>query len=230
MSYPKHALYNLCMDPDAYEYHRVPNTPAHQFQGHLLVSDQVSKDDVGVVWRELGSVLDAGIPGAITEFGCYVGTTSLFIRRLLDERNESDREFHVYDSFEGLPAKLPQDRNAAGVDFQAGKLSVSKKAFLHQFRAAGLRPPVVHKGWFDDLTDADVPRPIALAFLDGDFYGSILTSLQLVWPRLSPGGVVLIDDYQRTELPGVERAIRDFFHDKQPPRLRAEHNIAIIKY
>jgi hypothetical protein len=91
-------------DPDAYEHHRVPNTSANHFRGQLLISDQVSRDDVALVWRELEAVLDAGVPGAVVEFGCYVGTTSLFIRRLLDERDESGaREFHVYDSFEGLP-------------------------------------------------------------------------------------------------------------------------------
>jgi len=217
------------MDPDAYPNHRVPDTAAHRFNGQLLVSDQVSRDDVATVWRELEAILKAGVPGAVVELGCYVGTTSLFIRRLLDQVGQSGaREFHVYDSFQGLPEKVSQDSSAAGIEFTAGKLSVSKKEFLQQFRAAHLEPPVVHKGWFDDLTGADIPEPIAFAFLDGDFYSSILTSLKLVWPKLSPGAAVLIDDYQREQLPGVERAIRDFFHGKPTPPLRATHNIAII--
>ena len=216
-------------NPDAYQFHKVPNTAANQFKGQLLVSDQVSAQDVGLVWRELEKTLAANVPGDIVEFGCYVGTTSLFIRRLLDQGGQSSaRQFHVYDSFTGLPGKLPQDASAAGVDFQAGKLSVSKKEFLNQFRAANLKPPVVHKGWFDNLAAQDVPEQIAFAFLDGDFYGSILASLQLVWPQMNPGGVVLIDDYQRDSLPGVERAIRDFFQGKTTPTIRTEHNIAVI--
>jgi O-methyltransferase len=217
-------------DPDAYEHHRVPNTSANHFRGQLLISDQVSRDDVALVWRELEAVLDAGVPGAVVEFGCYVGTTSLFIRRLLDERDESGaREFHVYDSFEGLPPKVAADTSAAGADFLAGKLAVSKKEFLRQFQTAGLKPPVTHKGWFNQLPSADVPEKIAFAFLDGDFYDSILDSLKLVWPRLTPGACVLIDDYQRPELPGVERAVRDFFHGKSMPAVRVTHNIAAIR-
>jgi O-methyltransferase len=54
------------------------------------------------------------------EFGCYVGTTSLFIRRLLDQTGEGTRPFHVYDSFEGLPPKTQADASAAGADWQAG--------------------------------------------------------------------------------------------------------------
>ncbi|HSW99174.1 MAG TPA: TylF/MycF/NovP-related O-methyltransferase [Candidatus Saccharimonadales bacterium] len=217
-------------NPDAYTHHRVPNTPANHFQGQLLISDQVSARDVALVWHELAAVLGAGVPGAVVEFGCYAGTTSLFIRRLLDQAGQSGREFHAYDSFEGLPDKAAPDQSAAGADFQAGKLAVSKKEFLHQFHAARLVPPVVHKGWFSGLGAADVPHRIAFAFLDGDFYGSILDSLRLVWPRLEPGGVVLVDDYQRPELPGVERAVADYFREiGQPvPRLRVERNIAII--
>ncbi|HEX7963920.1 MAG TPA: TylF/MycF/NovP-related O-methyltransferase [Candidatus Saccharimonadales bacterium] len=215
-------------DPDAYQHHRVPNIPANQFQGQLLASDQVSRSDVALVWQELERVLSLGVPGGVVEFGCYVGTTSLFIRRLLDKTDESARPFHVYDSFEGLPPKTTADLSAAGADFQGGKLAVSKKELLRQFQAAQLTPPVVHKAWFNELTARDVPEQIAFAFLDGDFYESILDSLKLVWPRLSQGGTVLVDDYQRPELPGVERAVRDFFRGKQLPPLRVVHNIAVI--
>ncbi|MET0779599.1 MAG: TylF/MycF/NovP-related O-methyltransferase [Candidatus Saccharimonadales bacterium] len=215
------------MDPDAFQFHKVPDTTKNRFRGHLLVSDQVSAGDVEFIWNELDSVLSAKIPGAIVEFGCYAGTTSLFIRRLLDERGQStSREFHVYDSFAGLPEKSAADQSAAGVDFMAGKLNVSKKAFLRQFHTANLQPPVIHKGWFDELTDADVPGQIAFAFLDGDFYGSILRSLILVWPKMAPGGVMLVDDYQRAELPGAERAVHDYFNGQASVQVRA--NIAKI--
>lgn len=191
-----------------------------------IISDQISRPALEVVLGELEHVLAASVPGQIAEFGCYIGTTSLFIRRVLDQQ-ASDRQFHVYDSFEGLPSKTIQDNNAAGIDFKAGELAVSKKQLLEQFRRAGLRPPVVHKGWFDQLTSDDIPEHLAFAFLDGDFYGSILTSLKLVWPRLDEQGSIAIDDYKRETLPGVERAILDYFQGK-PYKLRYAHNIAVI--
>jgi O-methyltransferase len=70
---------------------------------------------------------------------------------------------------------------------------------------------VIHKGWFNELSPKDVPKQIAFAFLDGDFYESIHTSLKLVWPRMVSGGIICIDDYKRDALPGVERAVSDFF-------------------
>jgi len=199
------------------------------FRGHKIISDQVGAGELGVVWRELEKVLAAGVPGDSVEFGCYAGTTSLFIRRLLDEMNESNkRSFHVYDSFEGLPDKTVQDASTAGEQFKKGELAVSKKEFMHNFRAANLRPPTIHKDWFSQLTEHDVPGHIAFAFLDGDFYDSIMDPLKLVWPRMGKGGALLIDDYGRDALPGPERAVRDFFGGR-PPIARVEHNIAIIK-
>lgn len=193
---------------------------------HPLISDQISRPALQYVIDELEKVIKANTEGAVVELGCYIGTTSLFIKRLLNELADG-REFHVYDSFEGLPTKTYQDNSAAGVDFKAGELSVSKKQFLEQFRRAKLSPPIIHKGWFDKLTAQDLPQDIAFAFLDGDFYGSILTSLQLVWPRLAEQGSIAIDDYRRETLPGVEQAINDFFQGKQY-KLRYAHNIAII--
>ncbi len=191
-----------------------------------IISDQISKPALAVVLSELEKALDGKTTGAIVELGCYIGTTSLFIRRVMNEHKDN-RPFHVYDSFEGLPPKSTQDSSAAGVDFKAGELAVSKKQFIEQFRRAHLEPPITHKAWFNELTDADLPDSIAFAFLDGDFYESILTSLQLVWPRLDKDGIITIDDYHRDSLPGVERAILDFFQAKSY-RLRHAHNIAII--
>ncbi len=191
------------------------------------ISDQVSPEQLAVILGELEKVLDAGLDGAVVEFGCYIGTTSLFIRRQLDARGDS-REFHVYDSFEGLPPKTTADESRAGEQFRAGELSVSKKQFLQQFQKAGLRPPVIHKGWFKDLTATDVPNHIAFAFLDGDFYESILGSLRPVLPRLQPGGVIVIDDYAREALPGAAKAVREYFGGNVPLE-RVEQNLAILR-
>ncbi|MGH7241127.1 MAG: TylF/MycF/NovP-related O-methyltransferase [Candidatus Saccharimonadales bacterium] len=190
-----------------------------------LISDQVNQHQVQVILDELQKTLEQGTAGAIVEFGCYIGTTSLFIRRLLNLR-QATREFHVYDSFAGLPPKSPQDTSAAGEQFQAGELSVSKKDFLREFQKAGLQPPVVHKGWFGDLTADDVPDQIAFAFLDGDFYESIRDSLQLVLPRMQAGGAIIVDDYAREALPGAARAVHELLPNTTA---RTVHNLGIIQ-
>jgi O-methyltransferase len=188
----------------------------------------VNQVQLRVILTELEKTLEQGTVGDIVEFGCYIGTTSLFVRRLLDQAG-SDKVCHAYDSFEGLPPKSVQDASRAGEQFTAGQLAASKKSFLQQFQKAGLKPPVVHKGWFSDLTASEVPERIAFAFLDGDFYESIRDSLQLVLPRLSSGATIVIDDYAREALPGTAKAVREFLPSELQTRLIVSHNLAIIR-
>lgn len=189
-----------------------------------LISDQVDKSQVETILSELEAVLSRGVIGDVVEFGCYIGTTSLFIRRLLDILDDL-RDFHVYDSFVGLPPKSVKDQSAAGDQFKAGELAVSRKQFMQQFQKAGLRVPFVHKGWFSDLTSNEVPEQIAFAFLDGDFYESIHDSLRLVLPRMQAGSTIVIDDYAREALPGAAKAVHELL-----PRtnIRTLHNLGII--
>lgn len=190
-----------------------------------LISDQVNSTQLQVILSELEKTLQKRVTGEVTEFGCYIGTTSLFIRRLLDSHADP-REFHVYDSFAGLPEKTAEDSSVAGAQFKAGELSVSKKQLLHEFQKANLKPPIVHKGWFSDLTSADIPEKIAFAFLDGDFYQSIKDSLRLVLPRLSRGGTIVVDDYAREALPGAAKAV----HELLPHvTIQIAHNLGVIK-
>jgi O-methyltransferase len=190
-----------------------------------LISEQVNKDQLHIILNELSRIVEKRLDGAVVEFGCYIGTTSLFISRVLHEHSD-DREFHVYDSFEGLPSKAPEDASPVGEQFVAGELSVSKKQFIHEFQKANLKLPVIHKAWFNDLTAKDVPETIAFAFLDGDFYDSMHDSLRLVLPRMTKGGVIVIDDYAREALPGVAKAV----HEALPNQtIKTAHNLGIIQ-
>lgn len=207
----------------------MPNTYQQLVSAYPLISDQISKKSLAIIMRELHAALLRTSNGSVVEFGCYSGTTTLFLRRLLDlpEHLEHSRQLHAYDSFEGLPAKSLMDSSSAGEQFVAGKLRVTKKDFLKSFAKAGLVPPITHKAWFGDLTVKDVPNSVAFAFLDGDFYDSILVSLKLVWPVMVAGGCIVIDDYQRAALPGVERAVQQFFTGKLVD-IKLEQQLAII--
>ena len=193
---------------------------------HPILSDQITQQELQVILRELEGILEKSVSGDIVELGCYVGTTSLFIQRIL--RTEvTKREFHVYDSFAGLPPKTVYDNSPAGEQFKAGELQTSKQTFIKNFKQAGLPMPIIHKGWFDQLQTRDLPGSIAFAFLDGDFYASIADSLKLVWPKLSAGAVTIVDDYQAEALPGARHAVDEWLQD-HPATLRVEASLAII--
>lgn len=190
-----------------------------------IVSGQVDRAELAVILRELQKVLAAGIPGDVVELGCYVGTTSLFLQRLL---KDTGKVLHVYDSFAGLPPKTAPDASPAGEQFKAGELLATKAQFIKHFKQAGLPLPVIHKQWFEQLTPQDTPERICFAFLDGDFYTSILASLRLVWPKLVAGSVVLIDDYNAEALPGVAQAVREWSRNHRFA-IQTEASLAIIR-
>lgn len=192
---------------------------------YRIISDQVGRREFEVILRQLEQVLDVSDSGAIVEFGCYVGTTSVYIQRLLDTYGQ--REFHVYDSFAGLPDKSSQDLSPAGEQFKIGELTALKKYFIMNFKKAGLKLPHIHKGWFSEISGDDVPDTIAFAFLDGDYYESIMDSLKLIWPKLAPGAVIIVDDYMNEALPGAQKAVDEWIAT-HPARVQTAHSLAII--
>ena len=195
---------------------------------YSLISDQMDKTELRVLLLELEALLRQGVSGAIVEFGCYTGTTSLFIRRLLDYYS-AEWSFHVYDSFEGLPPKVERDASVAGDQFVTGELAVSKKEFLRQFQKAGLKPPVVHRGWFKDVADDTVPPAIAFAFFDGDYYESIKDSFHVTQNKLLPGATIVVDDYANEALPGASRATDEWLREHPRAQLRVQASLAIIR-
>lgn len=193
--------------------------------GHPIISDQVNKVELAVILRELQQVLNQKIEGNVVELGCHVGATSLFLQRTLANTGKT---LHVYDSFEGLPVKTAADESLLGAQYKQGELTATKAEFIKHFKQAGLPLPVIHKGWFKDLKPKDLPGKICFAYLDGDFYESIRDSLGVVWPKLAPGAVIIVDDYQHEALPGARRAV-DQWLQGHTATLRAEQSLAIIR-
>ena len=194
-------------------------------QKHSLISDQVDRREISIVLKECACL--ENVEGDVVEFGCYAGTTSLFLQRLINIQ-KIPRVLHVYDSFEGLPAKRGEDASPSGEQFRPGELAVSKRQFIEHFKKAGLVMPRIHKGWFEELSYDDVPDRIAFAFLDGDYYSSIMTPLRLIEGRLASGATIVVDDYANEALPGAAKAVDEWLRT-HPASMRVEHSLAIIK-
>jgi O-methyltransferase len=160
------------------------------------------------ILEHLAGVLN--LPGDVVELGCNVGMTTSFMRRLLDAAG-SDKEIHVYESFEGLPDKSENDGMTLSYK---GESTVSEKMFHETFEKAALKLPVINKGWFAQIPDEKYPEKICFAFFDGDFYTSIMDSFNKVYHKMVPGGVILIHDYKWGNYPGVQMACEDFLSDK----------------
>ena len=191
-------------------------------------NDQVSRGETEKILEVARGCL--GVEGDFVELGCYRGDTSLMLAELLVENSveNSSRRLWIYDSFEGLPEKGAEDESVLGVNFKKGELLVSKREVKERFLRANLPVPVIKKAWFNELTGVDLPEWIAFAFLDGDLYDSIKSSLRLVEPRINEGGVIMVHDYNNPALPGVKRAVDEWLNGKDFEK-EAYKSMAILR-
>ncbi len=200
---------------------------------------QVSDKETEIILELLSATAD--VSGDIVEFGCYRGDTSLLLEKFIEKDLEfrkgkeffdndgGSKKLWLYDSFAGLPEKSNFDNSVAGDNFRAGELLVSKAEVVMRFKKAGLRVPRIRKNFFENLNpDTDLPPKISFAFLDGDLYSSILTSLKLVWSKLSDGAIVVVHDYNNPELPGVTKAVEEW-GQAHGFRLEVRESLAIVR-
>jgi len=155
-------------------------------------------------------VVAQDVPGDFIETGVWRGGASIFMRGVLRALEVSDRRVWVADSFRGLPppsADVPAD---AGDELhRVPELAVSADTVRENFRRYGLLDDqvVFVEGWFRDTLPALKQERWAIVRLDGDMYESTTDALDSLYPRLSTGGFVIVDD---GALPACRAAVDDF--------------------
>lgn len=147
------------------------------------------------------TVLDEEVPGDLIETGVWKGGLTVLMRGVLQAHGAVDRVVWVADSFEGLPEPDPRAALADAIGYflmePIDRLRIAQDRVESTFRKHGLLDEQVRflPGWFaDTLPSAPIDR-LAVLRLDGDWYDSTKCALEALYPRLSPGGFVVIDDY-----------------------------------
>lgn len=160
-------------------------------------------------------VLTEGIPGDLVETGVWRGGAVIFMCAVLAAHGDSERIVWAADSFQGLP-KASHEHDLADDLSEHDVLAVTLDQVKENFAKYGLLDQQVRflPGWFkDSLPDAPIEK-LALARLDGDYYESTWDAIAALYPKLSPGGFLIVDDYGIID--GCRRAITDY---------RNEHDI-----
>ena len=179
------------------------------------------------LWQQVRYVDSARVPGALVECGVWRGgSAGMMALAHLQSQPTHPRALHLFDSFEGLPQP---DRTVDGplaTDYSdhqdSGDLSAigqcvgpldENKDLLErriQYPAEHLR---YHVGWFEETVVRDAPDlgAIAVLRLDGDWYSSTKVCLENLYPLVSAGGVVVIDDYGHWE--GCRKAVDEYLQN-----------------
>ena len=194
-------------------------TPGSQVFSRELTEDEIALRVRGADWPFSGlsmiglprlddlqscveSVVADGVDGDLIEAGAWRGGASILMRATLDSLGEDGRTVWVADSFKGLPPPnaeaFPQDRelDLSHVDF----LAVPLKEVQGYFARFGCERGVEFvPGFFHETLPALLGHRWSVVRLDGDTYESSWLALEALYPSLSRGGYVIIDDYQLIE-------------------------------
>lgn len=147
----------------------------------------------------VADVLARGVPGDLMETGVWRGGAVIFLRAALAAYGDRERAVWAADSFGGLPKPDAKRYPADARDrlWSYPQLAVSLEQVKANFARYGLLDERVRflVGWFRDTLPASPVGPLALLRLDGDLYESTYVALEHLYPKLSPGGWLLVDDY-----------------------------------
>ena len=166
------------------------------------------------------------IPGAIVECGVWRGGSMQAAAWTLLEAGVSDRDLHLYDTFEGMSEPTEEDvqtrsRAAAADLLAAGKAKCLADLDDVRQGMAETGYPMdrihFHPGKVEDTTPEQAPDQIALLRLDTDWYESTKHELEHLYPRLSPGGVLIIDDFGSWD--GARKATLEWLEATREPLL-----------
>lgn len=153
-----------------------------------------------------------GIPGDLVETGVWRGGASIFMRAILFALGDQTRTVWVADSFQGLPKPDPDRYPADHGDgfWKVTTLAVSLEEVKANFARYGLLDDQVRflPGWFSETLPVAPIEQIAVLRLDGDMYESTTVALNALYPKLSVGGYVIVDDYGA--IPACRQAVADY--------------------
>lgn len=185
------------------------------------------------LWRNL-VVADAHrhIRGCVIECGVWRGGMSAALAEVMGK----DRDYYLFDSFEGLPIATEKD----GAQAKTYQTDTESPGYYDNCRApiefaeramamSGVPNYTIVKGWFEDSLLGFVPPcQIALLRLDGDWYESTLVVLEALFKHMAHNGIIVVDDYYAWD--GCSRAVHDFLSTHSlTARISQKYGICVIE-
>jgi hypothetical protein len=168
------------------------------------------------------------VPGAFVECGVWRGGSSMAMALTLLDLDAGDRDLMLYDTFTHMPFPGEEDVDLFG---NAAADAYDEASAAEAFRylpfdevrsvlvSTGYDPGRLHfvQGMVEETIPSGAPDQIALCRLDTDWYASTAHEMEHLWPRIAPGGVLIIDDYGH--FMGAKKAVDEYL---------AEHDLPVL--
>lgn len=190
-----------------------------KYQEYTMIPPNIFEDNLALCRKYI-------LPdGDIVECGVWRGG----MIAALSETLGSNRTYHLFDSFEGLPEvqekdgkwakKWQEDKNLWYFD----NCRAEEEYAIQAMKIAGCNNYKIYKGWFKDTIPQYDGKNIAVLRIDGDWYDSTYQCLEHLYPKVLDNGLIIIDDYYAWE--GCIRAVYDFFSKNHiTDRIRSFNN------
>jgi len=212
--------------PKAAEAEFPPDFSAEDIATWRAVSPytMTSKERVFGLCNAVRYVVDARLPGDIVECGVWRGGSMMAVARTLLEAKDTSRTLHLFDTYEGMPPPTDRDVDHSGVSARAALHDAQKTDHVwaiasfqdveRAIHSVGYEPTKIRmvQGRVEDTIPREAPAQIALLRLDPDWYESTRHELIHLFPRLCPGGVIILDDYGHWQ--GARKATDEYFAEK----------------
>lgn len=172
-------------------------------------------------------IIRAGIVGAIVECGVWRGGSMMAAALTLHRLGSKDRDLYLFDTYEGMSEPTAEDISCDGLiateEFKRRKRFSGRSSWCYASLAevrenllsTGYNEALLHfvKGRVEETIPREAPAEIALLRLDTDWFESTRHALEHLYPRLSHGGVLIIDDYGYWR--GCRKAVDEYFRTRR---------------
>ncbi len=179
-----------------------------------------SKERIAALVNATEYVVRRRIAGDFVECGAWRGGSAMVMALTLQRLGAGDRRLWLYDTFTFFPDPGREDVDLWGRSMKAHweqvwegapPMGLSAEDVRATVSASGYDPSLLTlvEGLVEDTIPAQAPDRIALLRLDTDWYASTKHELEHLYPRLEPGGVLIVDDYGHFQ--GARQAVDEYF-------------------
>ena len=231
----KNLLHRLGIDIVRY-YSEVPLPPdIDKATANTILSvkpfTMTSPERIFALCQAVNYIVTNQIPGDIVECGVWKGGSMMAVAKTLLELNDTSRHLYLFDTFEGMTQPSEHDIDYRGIEASKQLVESNKQkedsiwcyapieTVKSSVYSVGYDTKKIHfvKGKVEDTIPEQAPSKISLLRLDTDWYESTRHELNHLFPRISAGGVIIIDDYGYWQ--GTRKAVDEYI---------VENNITIL--
>ncbi len=177
------------------------------YEGEIISSEALMLfDSRAATLRLLAEQINANnTDGDCAELGVYRGDFAAIINAAFP-----GRKLHLFDTFEGFRGiDVGNEKSLGFSEARAGDFSDTSEESVRE-KLPYPEKAVFHRGWFPETFRGLEGLSFSFVSIDADLYAPTAAALPVFWERLSPGGAIMVHDYNSLQYKGVKKAVDDF--------------------